>query len=239
MEQSDRNRPKVSSPVSLLLGLLLGVSLILTIKEAVNFQIYVQERSCPQSSFEHGLLNVGAAVATAIPIFLLGCAILVMSVTLRLQRRTDTQDYFDADRIRWRKISIPVFFASVLVMIAGGLLWVNSVTNHFCATPDNILVQTGFLASPHTLAWEDVAVVYGTCTIYKYGTYGTLRLVFTNGEEVGLGLSVGSHHLMRDYEMIRKSLSVAHYRYYVNATVNPRTCSPEVYRLLWEWLNVS
>jgi len=234
----DRRRPQVSSPLKVLL-LLLVLFFFGILIEGLHFQFYVQDHSCPQSTFEHGLLHVGAAYVSSGIIFVLAWTMLLLSTILRFQRWSDKEDYSDSDRSRRRKISIPVFIASLFGMAAAGLLWVNTVTCYFCTTADNIVIRSGLLDTPHTLAWDNVDVVYASCATSKYGKYGIVKLAFRNGEEVGLGLSAARGNLLNDYKMIRQSLKGGHYRYYVNATVSPAMCSPEVYRLLWEWLNVS
>jgi hypothetical protein len=64
---------------------------------------------------------------------------------------------------------------------------------------------------------------------------GSINLELEGGIELPVNLRADNGTLSPNYRMVKNALTGKTYQYYVNATVTPMTCPPNLYALLWNW----
>jgi hypothetical protein len=234
---SRRNRPQLDAR-SQLLGILVGLLCLPVLIGVVFLPSNIQSAWCPSSTFKHGqLISGGGPFVFGLFIGILSLVMLPSCLLARYKLLRYSEGSGPAPTGRYNTALI---VSSILGLLISGAIFLDNAAHFFCLTPTSIVIQSGYLDTPRTLTWDDVNTVRAWCwTARPRGGRpyrgSTLTLLFTDGEALPFGLVDGGRILTQDYEQIRKSLGGKNYRYYVNSTVGPESCPPELYPLLWYW----
>jgi hypothetical protein len=234
---SIRKRPVLDGR-SRFLSRLGGVLCSVIILGFIFFPLITKSSWCPSSTFKYGLLPSATGFFIAgIPIATLSAIFLTVSLLMRygLVRFTGASGPVPVGRYNTAMI-----ISSVLGLLISGVIFCEGAAHYFCLSPESIVFQSGYPGRPRTLTWDNLTSVRAWCWTAKPRggrSYqgSTLTLLFMDGKEIPFGLVDGGQFLMQDYEQIRKVLKGKNYDYYVNSSVNPNSCPPELYPLLWNW----
>jgi hypothetical protein len=222
--------------VAKLCGLLAAVLLT----SGLPLAFYFHGAQCPASTFDFGVLPPARSVPFAIVLATFSVIMLLSSAAI-ISKMPTYSGYFISP---WRaKYYIKLTFLSICGILVAEAMLINIIDyTYFCATPTNIVIRSGYFDTPRAFTWEDVKVVHAWCWTArprnaKSYQGGTLGLSLSDGEEIPLGLVDGGRILLKDYEMIRRSLENKNYRYYTDSSVRPDSCPPELFPLLRDWRN--
>ena len=74
--------------------------------------------------------------------------------------------------------------------LASCLLLAMSVESDYCLPPTTVLLHPSLFGSPRLLSWNDVRAVEATCLrAGKYGPYGALQLILSEGTTLTVSLT--------------------------------------------------
>ena len=223
---------------SQLLAIPVGFLCVLALTGAISLPSYFQSALCPPSSFKHWRLVPGSeSLIFGILIGPLSLVTLFACILARCRLLSFSGDIQPAPP---GKYNMALILMSVCGVFIGGALFVNNADFYYCLTPTDIVIRAGYFDTPKELTWSDVNTVWAWCSTErppKGAPYkgATLKLSFTDGENLLIGLVSGAQVLMQDDENIKNALKNKNYQYYVNSTVNPETCPSGLYPLLWNW----
>jgi hypothetical protein len=196
---------------------------------------YLQNAQCPPSTFKHRQLYHGVGSFVFGTFF--GLTSLVFLPSCILARYHLLVYSGDTRSAPPGKYNTALIIISMFGILVSGAVFVNDAEFYYCLTPTNVIIRSGYVRAPKQLTWNDVNIVRAWCSTErppKGAPYkaATLKLSFTDGEDLLIGLVSGAQVLMQDDENIKKALKNKDYRYYVNSTVNPEICPSGLYPLL-------
>jgi hypothetical protein len=233
----DRDRPKLSVR-SRRWAVLGGVICSLIIFPSLFLAVYLPSFLCPPSTFHWGgLVGSGLGLPHAILLGLPSLLVLFVSIGTNLNAWSYS-NY--PSRQSSGKYATGLIALSTFGVLAAAAMLINSASFYFCATPSNVIIRSGYLDTPRSFAWGDVKGVHAWCWTAnpRNGTPyqgATLKLSFSDGEEIPFGLVDGGRILMNDYKMIRQSLKNKNYSYDTDSSVAADSCPPALYPLLSNW----
>ena len=192
---------------------------------------------CPSNSFYGRALHVDYLpfmAAGLLALFTLGASPLLAAM---------------ADRSLWwgpTSLSRPArrnFAITVCAFTCGSIissyLYIRSISSYYCLTPDDIVVRTSYLDEVHNYRWNAVKEVHGICWTHDWKREhflgGSVNLELEGGIELPVNLRADNGTVSPNYRMVKAALAGKAYQYYVNATVTPTACPPNLYPLLWNW----
>lgn len=211
---------------------------IVALMGVVSFPSDFQNAQCPPSTFKHRQLYQGAGpLLGGIFVGMTSIAIFFASFLERHHLLSYSGDTQHAPVGKYNTTHILVTTLGILI---SGAVFVNGANFYYCMTATHIVIRRGYFRSTKQLTWDDVNTVRAWCsteTPRKAAPYkgATLKLSFTDGEELLVGLTSGAQVLMQEDEDIQKALKNINYHYYMNSTVNPDSCPTGLYPLLWNW----
>ena len=135
------------------------------------------------------------------------------------------------------------FAVAVCVFSSGAALsaylYIRSISSYYCLTPDNIVVLTKYSDKVRNYDWSAVKEVHGICWTHdgkrEHFLGGSVNLELEDGIELPVNLRADNGTVSSNYLKVKTALIGKSYQYYVNATVTPAACPPNLYPLLWNW----